>query len=125
MQLSTHLMFQGALTEALALYRAALPALQIRILAEAEGRVIQAEAQLGDHRLTFFDSPPVHAFTFTPSVSLFLTCGTADEVDRLAATLGKGGGTLMPPGAYDFAPRFAWVTDAFGVSWQIMQAPAR
>ena len=36
---------------------------------------------------------------------------------------GEGGKVLMPLDAYDFSPRFLWLNERLGVSWQIMQAP--
>ena len=65
------------------------------------------------------DSPPVHAFDFTPSTSTFLTVDAAEDVDALAKALGEGGRLLMPPDDYGFSRRFGWAQDRFGVSWQI------
>ena len=82
----------------------------------------------GDRRLTFrlagrelvaMDSSAPHAFTFTPAISLFVDFDAPDELDRVFAGLAEGGAVLMPLGAYDFSPRFAWVNDRFGVSWQL------
>ena len=39
-----------------------------------------------------------------------------------AATLTEGGDTMMPPDGYGFSRRFAWVSDRFGVSWQLNAA---
>ena len=64
-------------------------------------------------------------FTFTPAVSLFVHCETAEEVDAIWAPLADGGTTLMPLDAYPFASRFGWVVDRFGVSWQVVLAPGR
>lgn len=65
------------------------------------------------------DSPPVHAFTFTPSLSLFVACGSEEEFERVLAGLSEGGETLMPAGDYGFSRRYAWINDRFGVSWQV------
>ncbi|TWB39669.1 VOC family protein [Nitrospirillum pindoramense] len=42
-----------------------------------------------------------------------------DNKDRAFAILSEGGGVLMPLAAYPFGPRFAWLGDRFGVSWQV------
>lgn len=65
------------------------------------------------------DSFVKHGFTFTPATSLFVDCETADEIDRLFSSLSQGGQVLMPLDAYPFSPRYAWVNDRFGVSWQL------
>jgi predicted 3-demethylubiquinone-9 3-methyltransferase (glyoxalase superfamily) len=71
--------------------------------------------------LRLFDSPMPHEFGITPAVSLFVTCDEAAEVDRLAEALGTEGQVMMPLDSYDFSPRFCWLADRFGVSWQIAQ----
>lgn len=59
-------------------------------------------------------------FKFSPSVSFFVTCGTAGEVDALWESLSAGGTVLMPLDRYAFGERYGWLTDRFGVSWQLM-----
>lgn len=49
-------------------------------------------------------------YQFTPAISMFVDCQTQDEVDELWRTLGDGG----KPG------RCGWLTDKFGLSWQII-----
>ena len=44
----------------------------------------------------------------------------AKDVDALAQTLSEGGAVMMPADTYDFAARFAWVADRFGVNWQLV-----
>jgi predicted 3-demethylubiquinone-9 3-methyltransferase (glyoxalase superfamily) len=35
------------------------------------------------------------------------------------AVLGAGGQTFMPLDSYGFSTAFAWISDRFGVSWQL------
>jgi predicted 3-demethylubiquinone-9 3-methyltransferase (glyoxalase superfamily) len=65
------------------------------------------------------DSGAPHQFGFTPAVSLFVECDEEDELDHAYAALAEGGQVLMPLQAYPFSPKFAWVNDRFGVSWQL------
>ncbi|WP_205690373.1 VOC family protein [Comamonas serinivorans] len=67
----------------------------------------------------FSDSPPVHAFGFTPSSSIFIDCESADEQLRVFTALADGGQVRMPLADYGFSQRFGWTDDRFGVSWQI------
>ncbi|HEX4815113.1 MAG TPA: VOC family protein, partial [Nonomuraea sp.] len=60
-----------------------------------------------------------HGFTFTPSMSLYVTCDTEEEIDRRYAALVEGGAALMPLGSHGFSRKFGWVNDRFGVSWQL------
>jgi predicted 3-demethylubiquinone-9 3-methyltransferase (glyoxalase superfamily) len=85
----------------------------------AEGSVALARFVLDGLLVLCSDSAVQHAFSFTPSVSLFVTCDAEAEVDRIAGALAEGGKTLMPVGDYGFSRRFAWVDDRFGVSWQV------
>lgn len=115
------LMFQGNCEAALTAYVAAIPGARIAALdRKPDGTVAMARLTIGELEIMANDSPPVHDFDFTPSSSIFLTVETEAQVDRIAEALAADGGTLlMPPGAYGFSTRFAWVKDRFGPSWQI------
>ncbi len=49
-------------------------------------------------------------YKFTPAISLFVTCDTQAEVDQFWEKLSEGGEK----------GRCGWLTDRFGVSWQII-----
>jgi predicted 3-demethylubiquinone-9 3-methyltransferase (glyoxalase superfamily) len=125
-RLSPHLMFEGNAGDALELYLAAFPDAEettVDRYGEDEqgkaGTIKLAELHLAGTHVLLIDSPIPHNFTFTPSVSLFVDCSDEEELERVFATLSEGGAVLMPLGDYGFSERFAWITDRFGVSWQL------
>lgn len=120
------LMFEGHAEAAMNFYVSLFPDAEIVSIARfgpegpgAEGSVYQASFAVAGQIIMCFDSPVKHGFTFTPSVSLFVECESETEIDRLAGALSEGGEFLMPLGDYGFSRRFAWVSDRFGVSWQL------
>lgn len=84
-----------------------------------EGKVRLAQFSLAGQQIRCIDSPVSHGFTFTPAVSLFVECNSAEEFDNAFARLSEGEAVLMAPGNYGFSEQFAWVNDRFGVSWQL------
>lgn len=88
-----------------------------------EGSIIHATFSLNGQTFMCIDSYVKHAFTFTPSISFYVTCESEAEIDRLFGKLSEGGQVLMPLDAYPFSPRFGWVQDRFGVSWQLTLQP--
>jgi predicted 3-demethylubiquinone-9 3-methyltransferase (glyoxalase superfamily) len=72
-----------------------------------------------EQQVNCIDSPVKHAFTFTPSISLFVDCESEAEIDDLFSKLSAGGQVLMPLDNYGFSTRFGWVKDRFGPSWQL------
>lgn len=120
------LMFQGGAEAAINFYRSVFPELEVVSIAHygpegpgAEGSVMQAAFTIAGQTIMCVDSPMKHAFTFTPSFSLFVDCESDAEIEGLAAALADGGDLLMPLDNYGFSRRFAWVSDRFGVSWQL------
>ncbi len=121
------LMFQGGKGRvALDFYVAQVPDSRIDSLqlfgAEGpgpEGTILRGHATIAGQAVMVHDSFVTHAFDFTPSFSFFLTCADEAEFDRLFAVLSEGGAVLMPPGNYGWSSKFAWISDRFGVSWQL------
>lgn len=54
------------------------------------------------------------------SFSCMVACETVEEVDRLWNALIEGGEAMMPIQEYPFSKRYGWLTDRYGVGWQIM-----
>jgi predicted 3-demethylubiquinone-9 3-methyltransferase (glyoxalase superfamily) len=66
------------------------------------------------------------AFRFTPAISFILNFDPGrdpqaqESLDATWAQLVEGGTVLMPLDAYPFSPRYGWVQDRFGLSWQLI-----
>lgn len=58
-------------------------------------------------------------FVKNPSISFFINCETPEEAEQYWFKLAEKGKALMPLDAYDWSPRYGWVEDEFGVSWQV------
>jgi predicted 3-demethylubiquinone-9 3-methyltransferase (glyoxalase superfamily) len=83
------------------------------------GLVKIAKIDFRGHPLIVIDSPVPHKFDFTPSMSLLVDFDQTVDLDRTFNRLADGGNVMMPLGDYGFSPRFGWLTDRFGVSWQL------
>lgn len=86
---------------------------------EPEGTVRLARFALAGREYMVIDSAAAHNFTFTPAFSIFVTCESESELEKLYEALSTGGGVLMPLDNYGFSRKFGWVNDRYGVSWQI------
>ncbi len=73
-----------------------------------KGSVLAANVELDGQEFMALNGGPM--FKFTPAISLFVTCETQDEVDHFWHRLLEGG---QPS-------QCGWLTDKFGVSWQIV-----
>ncbi|WP_037274943.1 VOC family protein [Kibdelosporangium aridum] len=125
-KIHTFLMFEGKAEEAMTFYTSLFDDAEIVSISRygadgpgKEGSVVQAIFTLAGQQYMCIDSPAAHAFTFTPSVSLFVNCADEAEIDRLYAALSEGGGVLMALGDHGFSKKFGWINDRFGVSWQL------
>jgi predicted 3-demethylubiquinone-9 3-methyltransferase (glyoxalase superfamily) len=120
------LMFTGEAEEAMNFYASVVPDSEIVEIARygpdesgRQGTVKRAAFRLKTQTVRCFDSPPVHAFTFTPSFSFFVECESNEEIQRLHDLLLEGREPLMPLDNYGFSQKFAWINDRYGVAWQL------
>lgn len=81
------------------------------------GSVMTVEFALDGYQLLGLNGGPM--FRFTPAISFFAMFETEAEVDAAWAALSEGGSVLMPLDAYPWSPRYGWLNDRYGVSWQI------
>jgi predicted 3-demethylubiquinone-9 3-methyltransferase (glyoxalase superfamily) len=59
-------------------------------------------------------------FQFSPAISFYVYCQTEQELDALWARLVENGFVFMALDKYPFAEKFGWLSDRYGVSWQLM-----
>jgi predicted 3-demethylubiquinone-9 3-methyltransferase (glyoxalase superfamily) len=58
-------------------------------------------------------------FSINPSISLFVTCETNEEIESIHNKLIDGGTALMPLDKYPWSDKYVWIVDQFGMSWQL------
>jgi len=72
---------------------------------------------LSGQSITLLDGGP--KYQPNPSISFFYICETEKELDRIWNAFVKEGTVMMPVDSYHWSKKYGWVTDKFGVSWQL------
>ncbi|AKR09438.1 PhnB protein [Bacillus cereus BAG1X2-3] len=128
-KITTFLMFEGKAEEAMNFYTSLFDQSEIVSISRydengpgKEGTVIHATFTLNGQEFMCIDSYVNHNFTFTPAMSLYVTCETEEEIETVFHKLAQGGAILMPLGSYPFSKKFGWLNDKYGVSWQLTLA---
>ncbi len=105
------LWFDGTAEQAVAHYCATIPDSAVRsTVRQPDGSAFVIEFDLGGRPCMALNGGP--GMAFTPALSLVVTCATQAELDRVWTALLEGG-----------APqRCGWLTDRWGVSWQVVPA---
>ncbi|MFI4916080.1 MAG: VOC family protein [Phycisphaerales bacterium JB060] len=114
----TFLTFNDQAEEAARFYTSVFPNSQITRIARypdlgpqspfTTGSVMTVDFTLDGRHFTALNGGP--QFTFNQGISIAVICDNQDEVDEYWARFQKAGGTPVACG---------WITDHFGVSWQI------
>jgi len=89
-----------------------------KVSGQPEGSALTVEFAIEGGQFVGFNGGP--AFKLNPSISFFVWCDSADEVDGLWNKLSDGGKALMPLDTYPFSKRYGWCQDRYGVSWQVI-----
>ena len=125
-KITTFLMFDGQAGDAMNFYVSLFPDGEVLSLVRygadgpgVEGTIEHAAFSIAGQQFMCSDSNVKQSFGFTPSMSLYIECETADEMGRLYDAVAAHGELLMPLDSYGFSTRFAWVQDRYGVSWQL------
>lgn len=103
------LMFNDQLEAAVELYTKVFPDSKVLHVARAGKAVQSAELIVGGQHLRCYAGGP--HFKFSEGFSLFVSCEDQAEVDRYWSALEKAGAKPSQCG---------WITDPFGLSWQIV-----
>jgi predicted 3-demethylubiquinone-9 3-methyltransferase (glyoxalase superfamily) len=126
--ITPHLWFDTQALEAATFYAGLFPESEITSSNVIEGTP-SGDTEMVSFRLWGQDFMAISAgphFTINPSISFIVNVDPSRvpdaraEVDRLWAALVEGGHALMDLGEYPFSPRYGWVQDRYGVSWQLM-----
>jgi predicted 3-demethylubiquinone-9 3-methyltransferase (glyoxalase superfamily) len=88
------------------------------------GSVMTVDFEIKGFTFTALNGGP--HFTPNQSISFFLNfdpskdANAAEKLERMWDELGDGGKILMELGEYPFSPKYGWVEDKFGITWQLM-----
>jgi len=105
------LWFDGQAEDAARLYVSIFEDAELGAISrQSDGVPLVVEFSLAGQRFTALNGGPT--YTFTPAISFVVDCDTQEEVDRYWDKLSEGGDPE--------AQQCGWLTDRFGVSWQIV-----
>jgi len=123
-KITPFLWFDDNIEEAINLYTSAFKNSRIvsahrsgDTLPGAKGKIFTATIELYGQTIYTLNGGPM--YKFTPATSFFVTCETEGEIDEVWKKLSDGGQVLMPLNKYPFSPKFGWLQDKFGLSWQL------
>lgn len=105
---STCLWFDDQGLEAAKMYVSLVPDSRIITVNETGGKVMTVLFSLAGTEYLALNGGP--HFKHSPAASIMVYCDDQDEVDRLWAAFGEGGQES----------RCGWITDKYGLSWQII-----
>jgi len=106
------LWFDGQAKEAAKLYCSAFD--NAKIVAQSP---IVTAIDVAGQSITLLDGGPM--YKPNSSISFFYLCENAEEVNRAWNALSKEGKVMMALDKYPWSEKFGWLSDKFGISWQI------
>jgi predicted 3-demethylubiquinone-9 3-methyltransferase (glyoxalase superfamily) len=110
-KITTFLWYNGNAEEAAEFYVSIFKNSKIVSVMGPKGQAMSVTFELEGQQFYALNGGPQHSFT--PAISLFVSCETQAEVDDLWKKLLAGGGREDQCG---------WLQDKYGLSWQIIPA---
>jgi len=81
------------------------------------GSAMTVAFKLEEQNFTALNGGP--HFKLNQSISFFVYCESEAKIEKIYKKLSEGGFVMMPLDKYDWSPKYAWVQDKFGLSWQL------
>src|SRR6478752_10358786 len=78
---------------------------------------IVTEIEVTNQKFILLDGGPM--YKPNPSISFYYICETVQELELIWQAFTKGGKIMMPLDTYPWSERYGWITDRFGISWQL------
>ncbi len=78
---------------------------------------IVSEIELSGQKFILLDGGPM--YVPNPSISFYYTCENEQELDKIWNAFQAGGNVMMPLDKYPWSEKYGWITDKFGISWQL------
>jgi predicted 3-demethylubiquinone-9 3-methyltransferase (glyoxalase superfamily) len=135
-RITPNVWFNGTAAEATAFYASVLPGGRVThtdyypteglpdFQKHLAGKELVVEFEVAGYRFMGINAGP--EFPVNPAISFMLNFDPSVDdaarahLDEIWTALAEGGRVLMPLDSYDFSPRYGWVQDRYGVTWQLM-----
>ena len=120
-KITTHLWFDTEAKEATQLYVSLFPDSKINsvktIHGTPSGDCDIVSFSLAGQKFMAISAGPY--FKINPSISMFVTFETESEIEVVWNALIEGGKVLMPYATYQWAQKYGWLQDKYGLTWQL------
>ena len=88
-----------------------------KVSGQKSGSAMTVSFQLEGQTFTALNGGP--QFMLNQSISFFVYCESDSKIENVFKKLSENGKVIFPLDKYDWSPRYAWVIDQFGLSWQL------